>query len=520
MPLDEGIRTGLATRREKIFAAGGPEKIEQRRQKGLMTARERLLAFFQEDTFQEYGAHIRHSNTAFGMADVEIPADGVIVGTGYVAGRQVVAFSQDFTVVGGALGKMHARKIVWAQDYALKSGLPLVGFKDSGGARIQEGVDSLSGYGEVFYRNVSMSGVAPQIAVIAGPCAGGASYSPALMDFIIMTRRNAQMFITGPQVIKSVSGRDVSMEDVGGAEMHASVSGNVHLLADDDRHAIELTRRLLSYLPSNNTEDPPHDPHTEIDFGADDGMDALVRSDPSEPMDMHGIVRRVLDGGELFEIHKNFAKNLIVGFGRIEGIVVGVLANNSMEKAGCLDIDSSDKGSRFIRFCNAFNIPLVTFVDVPGFLPGIEQERGGIIRHGAKMLFAYSSATVPKITIVTRKAYGGSYLAMCSQEMGADIVFAWPTAEIAVMGAEGAVNILYNRELKAIEDPNEKKAKRKEFVQHYRAEFASPYLAAAKGYITDIIEPEMTRAMVSLSLRKLLTKREMRPAKKHGLIPL
>jgi acetyl-CoA carboxylase carboxyltransferase component len=520
MPLDEKFRMNLANRRDKAISAGGSDKIDERHQKGLMTARERLAALFQADTFQEYGAHIRHGATAFGMGDLEVPSDGVVVGTGYVAGRQVAAFSQDFMVMGGTLGKMHARKIVWAQDYALKNGTPLIGFKDSGGARIQEGVDSLSGYGEVFYRNVVLSGVVPQIAIIAGPCAGGASYSPALMDFIIMTRQNAQMFITGPQVIKSVSGRNVSMDEVGGAEMHASVSGNVHMLADDDRHAVELTRRLLSYLPSNNTDDPPHDLHHEIDFGPDDGIDALVRSDPSDPMDMHAIVRRVLDNGDLLEIHANFAKNLIVGFGRVDGLIVGVLANNSMEKAGCLDIDSSDKGARFIRFCNAFNIPLVTFVDVPGFLPGIDQERGGIIRHGAKMLFAYSGSTVPKVTIVTRKAYGGSYLAMCSQEMGADVVFAWPAAEIAVMGAAGAVNILYSRELKAIADPEEQKAKRKEFVEYYRSEFASPYLAASKGYITDIIEPEMTRAMLSLSLRKLLTKRELRPPKKHGLIPL
>ena len=520
MPLDEKFRTNLANRREKIDSSGGPRKIEERHKKGLLTARERLTALFQADTFQEYGAHVRHGATAFGMADLDVPSDGVVVGTGYVDGRQVAAFSQDFMMMGGTLGKMHARKIVWAQDYALKNGTPFIGFKDSGGARIQEGVDSLSGYGEVFYRNVSLSGLVPQIAIIAGPCAGGASYSPALMDFIIMTRQNAQMFITGPQVIKSVSGRNVSMEEVGGAEMHASVSGNVHLLADDDRHAIELTRRLLSYLPSNNTNDPPHDLRAQISYGPDEGMDALVRSDPSDPMDMHAIVRRVLDHHFLFEIHANFAKNLIVGFGRIEGVIVGVLANNSLEKAGCLDIDSSDKGARFIRFCNAFNIPIVTFVDVPGFLPGIEQERGGIIRHGAKMLFAYSGSTVPKITVVCRKAYGGSYLAMCSQEMGADVVYAWPAAEIAVMGAAGAVNILYSKELKEIADPEERKAKSKEFVEYYRSEFASPYLAASKGYITDVIEPELTRAMLSLSLRKLLAKRELRPPKKHGLIPL
>jgi acetyl-CoA carboxylase carboxyltransferase component len=302
--------------------------------------------------------------------------------------------------------------------------------------------------------------------------------------------------------------------------MHASVSGNVHFVAENDQEAIAIAQRLLSFMPNNNTEDPPHDPHAEIELGEDEGMDALVQSDPSEPMDMHGIVRRLLDHGDLLEIHRDFAKNLIIGFGRVQGLVVGVLANNSMEKAGCLDIDSSDKGARFIRFCNAFNIPLVTLVDVPGFMPGIEQERGGIIRHGAKMLFSYSSATVPKVTIVCRKAYGGSYLAMCSQEMGADVVFAWPTAEIAVMGAEGAVNILYGKELKGIRDAEEKKAKRKQFIDQYRAEFASPYLAASKGYITDIIEPEMTRSVISMSLRKLLTKRELRPPKKHGLIPL
>ncbi|NVO14708.1 MAG: acyl-CoA carboxylase subunit beta [Rhodoplanes sp.] len=520
MPLDEELRSTLKKKRDKILAAGGAKKAADRHSKGLMTARERIAALIQDGTFQEYGAHARHGCTAFGMSEVDIPADGVVVGTGYVGRRQIAAFSQDFTVVGGTLGKMHGHKIVWAMDYAEKNGVPLVGFKDSGGARIQEGIDALSGYGEVFYRNVVLSGVVPQIAIIAGPCAGGASYSPALMDFIIMTRQNAQMFITGPQVIKAVSGRDVSMDEVGGAEMHASVSGNVHLLADDDRHAVELTRKLLSFFPSNNTEDPPHDPTPELDLEPDPGMDALVRSDASDPMDMHAIVRRVLDGGDLLEIHAQFAKNMIVGFGRVQGVIVGIIANNSMEKAGCLDIDSSDKGARFIRFCNAFNIPIVTFVDVPGFLPGIDQERGGIIRHGAKMLFAYSSATVPKITIVTRKAYGGSYLAMCSQEMGADVVFAWPTAQIAVMGGEGAVNILYSKELKAIDDAGAKKAKRKEFVEQYRNEFASPYLAASKGYITDVIEPEMTRATVSLSLRKLLTKRELRPAKKHGLIPL
>ncbi len=517
MPLDAKLRDKLKESRKKVYAAGGATKIKERHERGLLSARERILGLFQADTFQEYGAHIRHSCTSFGMEKKEMPADGVVVGTGYVDDREVAAFSQDFTVVGGTLGKMHARKIVWTMDVALKNGVPLVGFKDSGGARIQEGVDALSGYGEAFYRNVQLSGVVPQIAIIAGPCAGGAAYSPALMDFIIMTRHNAQLFITGPQVIKSVTGREVSMEDVGGAIMHATVSGNVHFVAEDDVDAIAITRKLLSFLPANNTEDPPHHPTETITFGEDTAMDGLVKSDPSEPMDMHAIVHRIVDDGDFLEIHAGFARNLIIGFARVEGIVVGILANNSMEKAGCLDIDSSDKGARFIRFCNAFNIPLVTLVDVPGFLPGIEQERGGIIRHGAKMLFAYSSATVPKITIVCRKAYGGSYLAMCSQELGADVVFAWPTAEIAVMGADGAVNILYGRELKAAEDP---KKRRDELVAEYRAEFASPYMAASRGYITDIIEPGTTRSAISLSLRKLLGKRELRPPKKHGLIPL
>lgn len=517
MPLDSKSLKTLRDKHAHVVAAGGEKKIKQRHEKGLLSARERLTYMYTPDTFQEFGTFIRHTCTAFGMGDKDLPADGVIAGTGYVAGRQVSAFSQDFTVVAGTLGKMHAKKMCQVLDYALKNGTPVVAFKDSGGARIQEGVDALSGYGDVFYRNVLLSGVVPQIAIIAGPCAGGASYSPALMDWIIMTRQNAHMFITGPQVIKAVTGREVSMEDVGGAIMHASISGNVHFVADDDQHAIAIAQQLLSYFPSNNTEDPPHILTEDVEMGEDDAMNDLAQSDPSEPMDMYGIIARLVDGGEFLEVHALFAQNLIVGFARVQGVVVGLLANNSMQKAGALDIDSSDKGARFIRFCNDFNIPLVTLVDVPGFLPGIEQERGGIIRHGAKLLFAYSSTTVPKITIVTRKSYGGSYLAMCSQEMGADFVYAWPSAEIAVMGAEGAVNILYSKEIKEAEDPI---ARRKELVAEYRAEFASPYMAASRGYITDVIEPSQTRGIVALSLRKLLGKRELRPPKKHGNIPL
>ena len=517
MPLELKTVKTLREKRNHVLAAGGERKIKERHEKGLLTARERLTHLFQPDTFQEFGTFVRHTCTAFGMADKDLPADGVIVGTGYVDGRQVAAFSQDFTVVAGTLGKMHAKKMCQAMDFALKNGTPVVAFKDSGGARIQEGVDSLSGYGDVFYRNVLLSGVVPQIAIIAGPCAGGASYSPALMDWIIMTRHNAHMFITGPQVIKAVTGRDVSMDDVGGAEMHASVSGNVHFVAEDDHDAIRIAQKLLSFFPSNNTDDPPHHLGADVELHEDEGMNDLAQSDPSEPMDMHAIIYRLVDNGDFLEVHALFARNLIVGFARIEGVVVGIVANNSLEKAGALDIDSSDKGARFIRFCNDFNIPVVTLVDVPGFLPGIDQERGGIIRHGAKMLFSYSATTVPKVTVVTRKSYGGSYLAMCSQELGADFVYAWPTAEIAVMGAEGAVNILYNKEIKEADDP---KVKRAELVAQYRAEFASPYMAASRGYITDVIEPSQTRGIVALSLRKLLGKRELRPPKKHGNIPL
>ncbi|MCW5698327.1 MAG: acyl-CoA carboxylase subunit beta [Rhodospirillales bacterium] len=517
MPLDAKILENFKERRKKVLEGGGAEKAKKRHDKGLMTARERLMYLFQQDTFQEIGAYIKHKCTSFGMEKEDYPGDGIVSGTGYVDGRQVTAFSQDFTVLGGSLGNMHARRMVQGMDYALKNGTPLVGIADSGGARIQEGVDALSGYGEVFYRNVILSGVVPQISIIAGPCAGGAAYSPALTDYIIMTKSNAQLFITGPQVIKAVTGREVSMEEVGGAIMHATVSGNVHFVAEDDRHALDITKQLLSYLPSNNSDDPPHRPTPAVSMGEDTGMDKLVESDPSAPMNMRAILLRLVDNNEFLEVHAGFAKNMIVGFGRVEGVVVGFLANNSMEKAGCLDIDSSDKGARFIRFCNAFNIPITTLVDVPGFLPGIEQERGGIIRHGAKMLFAYSGATVPKITMLLRKSYGGAYLAMCSQDLGADVVYAWPTAEVAVMGADGAVNILYRNELKNAEDAAKRRA---ELVAEYRAEFASPYLAAARGYVTDIIDPSRTRSILSMTLRKLLNKRELRPPKKHGNIPL
>lgn len=517
MTLSNELLDDLKRRHEAVLAGGGTEKLEARHAKGLMTARDRLDALFQEATFQEIGTHVHHSARHFGMDGKDLPADGVVVGTGYVGGRLVAAFSQDFTVAAGSLGKMHAKKICMVMEAATKLGAPIVAFKDSGGARIQEGVDALSGYGNVFYQNVLLSGVVPQIAVVCGPCAGGAAYSPALMDFIVMTRKNAYMFITGPEVIKAVTGKVVSMEEVGGADMHAAVSGNVHFLAENDAEAIAIVHRLLSFLPSNNSEDPPHRPSHAISLAEDEGMRAIIPADSSSPMDVRGVIDHIVDPGEFLEVHRSFAENLIVGFARIEGMVVGLVANQPAVRMGALDMDASDKGARFIRFCNAFNIPLVTLVDVPGFMPGVEQERGGIIRHGAKLLFAYASCTVPKITVILRKAYGGSYLAMCSQEMGADFVFAWPTAEIAVMGAEGAVKVLYNKEIKAAEDPRAKSA---ELAAAYRAEFASPYLSAGEGYITDVIDPALTRSTIALSLRKSLTKREVRPPKKHGNIPL
>lgn len=517
MAIPEKLIQDLRERRKKIAAAGGEEKIKKRHDKGLLTARERLGALFQPDTFQEMGAHIRHQAHHFGMEKKDFPADGIVAGVGYVDNNPVAAFAQDFTVGAGTLGKMHARKMVSTMDFAMKMGLPVVAFKDSGGARIQEGVDALSGYGEVFYKNVLLSGVVPQIAVICGPCAGGASYSPALMDFIIMTKQNAAMFITGPEVIKAVTGRATTIDDIGSAAVHATVSGNAHFVAENDQDAIRLVKQLLSYLPSNNTEDPPHRPTEYIALARDESINELIPEDPSEPMDVRQVIAHIVDRDSFLEIHAGWAKNIIVGFARIEGIVVGLLANQSMEMAGALDINASDKGSRFIRFCNVFNIPLVNLVDVPGFLPGVEQERGGIIRHGAKLLYAYSSCTTAKITLILRKAYGGSYLAMCSQEMGADLVYAWPTAEIAVMGAEGAVNILYRKEIKAAEDS---KAKAAELAAEYRAEFASPYLSASRGYITDVIDPAETRGLLALALNKTLTKRELRPPKKHGTIPL
>ncbi len=461
--------------------------------------------------------HAEHSGQLFGLAGKVLPADGVVTGTGYVGGRPVAVYSQDFTVAGGSLGNIHAKKICDVMDYAVHAGMPVVGFNDSGGARIQEGVESLSGYGKVFFKNVYCSGVVPQIAVIAGPCAGGAAYSPALTDFQIMVQGSANMFICGPEVIKAATGESATMDEIGSATAHATVSGNIHFVAQDDQHAVDLVAKLLSFLPQNNIVDPPHELTSSLVLDPDPGMNDLMPEDPKAPLNVLDVIHRLVDEADFLEVQRDWAKNIVVGFGRIQGVVVGIIANQPLVKAGTLDIDSSDKGARFIRFCNTFNIPIVTLVDTGGFFPGKAQERGGIIRHGAKMLFAYASATVPKITVIMRKAYGGAYLAMCSRDLGADMVFAWPTAEIAVMGAEGAVKILYREEIKKAADP---KAREEELKKEYREKFASPYQAAEMAMITDVIEPSETRATVALALRNTLSKRETRPPKKHGNIPL
>jgi len=517
MALSNELAKELKERRASALEAGGKERLDKRKAKGQWSARERLDRLYTEGTFQEWGLHAQHDCHNFGMEKKKLPTDGVITGVGLVGKRPIAAFSQDFTVGGGALGRIHARKICDLMDFALQNGMPMVGFNDSGGARIQEGDESLSGYGQVFYRNVQLSGVVPQIAVISGPCAGGAAYSPALMDFLIMTKNISNMFICGPEVIKAVTGQTCTMEEIGSPMAHASVSGNIHFVAEDEADAVRLVHELLDYLPSNNVMDPPHRPAESLDLSDVTGLDDLVPENPKQPLDTSKVIAQIVDDGKFLEVQKEWAKNLLVGFARVQGYVVGIVGNQSTVKAGTLDIDASDKAARFVRFCNIFNIPIVTLVDVPGFMPGVQQERGGIIRHGAKMLFAYAAATVPKITIIMRKAYGGAYLAMCSRDMGADMVFAWPSAEIAVMGAEGATRILYRREIDAAEDPAAKAA---ELAADYRDKFCSPYNAASKAMITDVIRPCETRAALSLALHNTIGKREVRPPKKHGNVPL
>jgi methylmalonyl-CoA carboxyltransferase 12S subunit len=505
----------LHVRRDAAMAGGGEKRHAKQHEAGKLTARERIAEFVDPRSFEEAGMLAQHRTTLFGMDKAVMPADGVVTGAASVLGRPVHVASQDFSVAGGSAGELHSIKVAKVMQSALANGTPFVFINDSGGARVQEGIDSLSGYGKVFYMNVALSGAVPQISIIAGPCAGGAAYSPALTDFVIQTKAS-RMFITGPDVIKQVTGEVVTGEALGGPDAHMARSGVTHFVADDDQQAILIAKKLLSFLPSNNTEDPPIFPgHDDVE--RDESLNHIIPDDPKKGFDVREVIAKLADAGDFLEVQAGFAPNLVVGFGRITGRTVGFVANQPIAMSGVLDINSSDKGAKFVRFCNAFNIPLVTLVDVPGFLPGVTQEHGGIIRHGAKMLFAYSAATVPKITVVLRKAYGGAYLAMCGKDLGADRVFAWPTAEIAVMGAEGAAGVVFRKEIADAADPV---AKRAELVQLYRDAFATPYVSAGRGLVDDIIEPSDTRRKVARALENLSAKREMRPPKKHGLIPL
>jgi methylmalonyl-CoA carboxyltransferase large subunit len=510
-----GLIDELRSKREHLYQGGGPERLAKQKEQGKLTARERVEALVDAGSFEELGLFAEHRQVDFGMAGKEIPADGVVTGAASVDGRLIHLASQDFTVLGGSAGEIHSLKVADVMQRSLKTGSPFVFINDSGGARVQEGIDSLSGYGQVFYNNVLLSGAVPQIALICGPCAGGAAYSPALTDFIIQTRQ-AQMFITGPQVIKQVTGEQISADALGGPDAHMSHSGVIHFIADSDQDAVYLCRRLLSFLPANNLEDPPRlacannvDPNPNLT--------SAVPTDPKQSYDVRDVIQGVFDQGDFLEVQAGHAMNMVVGFSRLLGRTVGIIANQPAVLSGAIDLNAATKASRFIRFCNAFNIPLVTFVDVPGFLPGVQQEYGGIIRHGAKLLFAYSAATVPKIQVILRKSYGGAHVAMCSRDLGADRVYAWPTAEVAVMGAEGAVEIVFRKEMEQAKD---KAARRAELIEQYRSAFASPYVAAGRRLVDDIIEPENTRKHLALALEYLQTKRDQRPSKKHGLIPL
>ncbi len=506
----------LRETREKIQLGGGEKRIKKQHERGKLTSRERLTLLFDEGTFVEMDAFVKHRCTNFGMDKVDSPAEGVVTGYGQVDGRLVYAFAQDFTVSGGSLGEMHAAKICKVLDNALKVGAPVVGLNDSGGARIQEAVDALSGYGRIFYKNTIASGVIPQITAIMGPCAGGAVYSPALNDFIFMVDQTSQMFITGPQVIKTVTGEEISAEALGGAMTHNSISGVAHFMSATDEACIADIRRLLSFLPSNNMDVAPVFESDDMNR-IDDALNSIIPDNSNKPYNMFDIINSIVDNGDFYEVQPHYAKNIITGLARLNGRTVGIIANQPNFLAGCLDVNASDKSSRFIRTCDAFNIPLLNIVDVPGFLPGSSQEYGGIIRHGAKMLYAYSEATVPKVTLITRKAYGGSYLAMCSKELGADIVMAWPTAEIAVMGPSGAANIIFRNDIKNAKDPV---AMRQQKLDEYTAEFATPYKAAERGFVDDIIEPSTTRLRLIDAFDMLNGKRASLPSKKHGNIPL
>jgi acetyl-CoA carboxylase carboxyltransferase component len=507
----------LQEKEAKIKAMGGAKAVEKQHASGKLTARERLDLFFDPGTFRETDIFVTHRCVNFGMEKVEIPADGVITGFGQVNGRTVFAFAQDFTSRAGSLGEMHSKKICKVMDLALKAGAPFVGFNDSGGARIQEGVDSLAAYGQIFYRNAIASGVIPQISAIMGPTAGGAVYSPAMTDFIFMVKNTSYMFITGPDVIKSVTGEEITFEDLGGAMAHNQKSGVAQFACESDEDAINQIKKLLSFLPSNNMEDPPVAPCADPASRQDAALDSIVPDSPRASYDMHDVIRAIVDDGDFFEPHHYFAQNIITAFARLNGRSVGIIANQPKVLAGCLDVDAADKACRFIRFCDAFNVPLLTIADVPGYLPGSDQEWRGIIRHGAKLLWCYSEATVPKLTLITRKDYGGSYLAMCSRDLGADMVFAWPTAEIAVMGASGAANVIFRKEIAAAEDPA---AKRQEIIDNYENLLYNPYIAASRGFVDQVIIPRETRTRLIEALEALCTKRETLPAKKHGNIPV
>jgi propionyl-CoA carboxylase beta chain len=496
---------------------GGQERLKRHHEAGKLTARERIELLFDPGTFEEVDKLVTHRCIDFGMQDQIVPGDGVVAGHGLVDGRQVFAFAQDFTVFGGSLSETNAAKIVKAMDLAMKLGAPIVGLNDSGGARIQEGVLSLGGYADIFLRNTLASGVIPQISAIMGPCAGGAVYSPAITDFIVMVKDTSYMFVTGPDVLKTVTHEEVSKEELGGAMTHNATSGVAHFAADDDRECLALIRDLLSFLPSNNLDDPPRARTGDSADREEPALDRIVPGSPNQPYDMLDVIHLIVDEGYLLEVHHHYAKNILVGFARLDGRPVGIVANQPAVLAGTLDIDASVKAARFVRFCDAFNIPLVTFEDVPGFLPGTVQEYGGIIRHGAKLLFAFAEATVPKVTVITRKAYGGAYCVMSSKHIRTDFNYAWPTAEIAVMGPEGAVNILYKRELDAAADPV---AARSEKVEEFREKFANPYIAASRGFVDEIIRPRETRRKLIAALNNLDNKRDKNPPKKHGNIPL
>lgn len=507
----------LRSRESQILGMGGENAVAKQREKGKLTARERMALLFDGGTFREIDMFVSHRCDNFDMKTTEIPSDGVVTGHGLVDGRPVFAFAQDFTSRAGSLGEMHAKKICKVMDLALKAGVPFVGMNDSGGARIQEGVNALSGYGEIFFRNSNASGVIPQISAIMGPTAGGAVYSPAMTDWVFMVKNSSYMFITGPDVIKAVTGEEVSFEDLGGAMTHNEKSGVAHFACESDEDAINRIKVLLSYLPSNNMEDPP-----VVETGDDPArlcpeLDTLIPDSVNQAYDVKDLIRSLVDNGDLFEPHEYYAANMVICFARLNGKTVGIIANQPSVLAGCLDIDASDKTSRFIRFCDAFNVPLVTIADVPGYLPGTQQEWGGIIRHGAKLLWSYSEATVPKLLLITRKDYGGAYIAMSSKHLGADMAFAWPSAEIAVMGAEGAANIIHRAEIKAADDSD---AKRQEKIREYETLFSNPYCAARMGYVDAVIAPSETRVRLIDALEIMSTKRESKPAKKHGNIPL